>query len=146
MKQYEVVTKILHCLTFQVICYFHLQSQLLASSTILVTCTIKLDFPSSTTNFPNLYLNLHLFHPLILLSYILSTSKTCLQTWNLYSTMGRRKSTSNVTLNTLESMHYYILCLFAKGKTKNRKGLWSKNNLPYLWCDTHRTLWFTNHC
>jgi hypothetical protein len=21
----------------------------------------------------------------------------------------------------------------------------SKNNLPYLQCDTHRTLWFTNH-
>ncbi len=41
--------------------------------------------------------------------------------------------------------HYYILCLFAKGKTKNRKGLRSKNNLPYLQCDTHRTLWFTNH-
>jgi hypothetical protein len=28
--------------------------------------------------------------------------------------------------------HYYILCLFAKGQTKNLKGLRSKNNLPYL--------------
>jgi len=30
------------------------------------------------------------------------------------------------------SYHYYILCLFAKGQTKNLKGLRSKNNLPYL--------------
>ncbi len=32
-------------ITFQVICYFHSQSQPLASSTILATCTIKLHFP-----------------------------------------------------------------------------------------------------
>ncbi len=51
--------------------------------------------------------------------------------------------TNKTTMTSL--IHYYILCLFAKGKTKNRKGLRSKNNLPYLRCDTHRTLWFTNH-
>ncbi len=42
--------------------------------------------------------------------------------------------------------HYYILCLFAKGQTKNLKGLRSKKNLPYLWCDTHHNLWCTTHC
>jgi hypothetical protein len=26
------------------------------------------------------------------------------------------------------------------------KGLRSKNNLPYLRCHTHYTLWCTNHC
>jgi hypothetical protein len=41
--------------------------------------------------------------------------------------------------------HYYILCLFAKGQTKNLKGLRRKNNLPYLRCDTHHTLWCTTH-
>jgi hypothetical protein len=29
-------------------------------------------------------------------------------------------------------LHYYILCLFAKGQKKNLKGLRRKNNLPYL--------------
>jgi hypothetical protein len=34
-------------------------------------------------------------------------------------------------------IHYYIFYLFAKGQTKNLKGLRSKNNLPYLRCNTH---------
>ncbi len=42
-------------------------------------------------------------------------------------------------------VHYYILCLFAKGQTKNLKGLRSKKNLLNLWCDTHRNLWCTTH-
>ncbi len=32
-----------------------------------------------------------------------------------------------------------------EAKTKNLKGLWSKNNLPYLRCNTHRNLWCTTH-
>jgi hypothetical protein len=50
-----------------------------------------------------------------------------------------------VVIAAFINVHYYILCLFAKGQTKNLKGLRSKNNLPYLRCDTHRTLWCTNH-
>jgi hypothetical protein len=42
-------------------------------------------------------------------------------------------------------VHYYILCLFAKGQTKNLKGLRSKNNLPYLRCNMHRNLCSTTH-
>jgi hypothetical protein len=30
-------------------------------------------------------------------------------------------------------------------KTKNLKGLRSKNNLPYLRCNMHRNLWCTTH-
>jgi hypothetical protein len=48
-------------------------------------------------------------------------------------------------LSLPSNIHYYILCIFAKGQTKNLKGLRSKNNLPYLRCDTHCNLWCTTH-
>jgi hypothetical protein len=56
---------------FQTICYFHLHFQPLTSSTILATYTFKLHFPPSTTNFLDLYLNLHLFHPYYLVASFL---------------------------------------------------------------------------
>jgi hypothetical protein len=40
---------------------------------------------------------------------------------------------NNLTYLIMESLmdyHYYILCLFAKGQTKNLKGLRSKNKKP----------------
>jgi hypothetical protein len=57
------------------------------------------------------------------------------------------KGVPNARYQVLEDIryHYYILCLFAKGQTKNLKGLRSKNNLPYLQCDTHRNLCITTH-
>jgi hypothetical protein len=93
---------------FQAICYFHSQFQPFTSSTIMATSTIKLQFPPSTTNLPDLYLNLHSLPPL-LPRCILSTSKTCLQTWNLYFTMGRRKLTPTIKPNILKSMIEYTL-------------------------------------
>ncbi len=58
---------------FQIICYCHSHPQPLTFSTILATCTIKLHFPPSTTNFPKL----HLFHPYCLVEYFLPLPHVC---------------------------------------------------------------------
>ncbi len=62
---------------FQAIGYFHSQFQPLASISILATFTIKLQFPPSTTNLPDLYLNLHLLHPYCLVASFLPLKYVC---------------------------------------------------------------------
>jgi hypothetical protein len=56
---------------------FHSHSQPFASNTILVTCTIKLQFPLSTINFPNLNLKLYLLHPYCLVEYFIPLPRVC---------------------------------------------------------------------
>jgi hypothetical protein len=75
------------------------------------------------------------------LNWHVSFNSVCTQT-NIFFF---KISSKLLTTSYLFWVHYYILCFFAKGQTKNLKGLRSKNNLPYLRCNTHHNLWCTTH-
>ncbi len=55
-----------------------------------------------------IYISIRIYFPLLCIC-IIFTSTTCLQSLNLYFTMGRKKLTPIVTPKTLESMIEYTL-------------------------------------
>ncbi len=80
---------------------------------------------------------MHLFHLYYLATFFLLLP-LCLQLWNLYFIVGRRKLTPNVTPNTLESMIEYtlissILDRIYKMTKKLLEYLRNDTRLDYLW-------------